>query len=147
MTVVNSGFCVTYWVYYSPKLRKTTTKTVNPKGSQSWTFIGKTDAEASILWPPNAKSQLGRPWCWESLRAGEGGDRGWDGWVASPTQWTWVYVNSRRWWRKDREAWGPAVHGVAKSQTWLSNCLNNNNPKLREKTKAKQKTSQDQSVL
>ena len=41
-----------------------------------------------------------RPWCWERLRAGgEGGDRGWDIWVASPTQWTWVWANSRRWWR------------------------------------------------
>ena len=37
-----------------------------------------------------------RPWCWERLRAGgEGDDRGWDGWMASPTQWTWVWVNSR----------------------------------------------------
>ena len=40
-----------------------------------------------------------RPWCWEGLRAGrEGDDRGWDGWMASPTQWTWVWVDSRRWW-------------------------------------------------
>ena len=37
-----------------------------------------------------------RPWCWERLRAGgEGDDRGWDGWMASRTQWTWVSVNSR----------------------------------------------------
>ena len=41
-----------------------------------------------------------RPWCWEQLRSGgEGGDRGWDGWVASSTQWTWDWANSRRWWR------------------------------------------------
>jgi len=40
-----------------------------------------------------------RPWCWEGLGAGgEGDDRGWDGWMASPTQWTWVWVNSGRWW-------------------------------------------------
>ena len=40
-----------------------------------------------------------RPWCWERLRArGEGDDRGWDSWMASPTQWTWVWVNSRSWW-------------------------------------------------
>ena len=32
-----------------------------------------------------------RPWCWERLKAGEGDDRGWDGWMASPTQWTWVW--------------------------------------------------------
>ena len=40
-----------------------------------------------------------RPWCWERLRAGgEGDGRGWDGWMASPTQWTWVCVDSRKWW-------------------------------------------------
>ena len=40
-----------------------------------------------------------RPWCWEGLGAGaEGDDRGWHGWMASPTRWTWVWVNSRSWW-------------------------------------------------
>ena len=40
-----------------------------------------------------------RLWCWEGLEAGrEGEDRGWDGWMASPTQWTWVWVNSGSWW-------------------------------------------------
>ena len=40
-----------------------------------------------------------RPWCWEGLGAGgEGDDRGWDGWMASPTQWTWVWVDSGNWW-------------------------------------------------
>ena len=40
-----------------------------------------------------------RPWCWEGLRAGgEGDDRGWDGWMASPTRWTWVWVNPGSWW-------------------------------------------------
>ena len=44
-------------------------------------------------------TQWKRPWCWEGLGAGgEGDDRGWDGWMASPTQWTWVWVNSRSWW-------------------------------------------------
>ena len=41
-----------------------------------------------------------RPWCWERLRiGGEGEGRGWDGWLASPIQWTWVWANSRRQWR------------------------------------------------
>ena len=40
-----------------------------------------------------------RPWCWEGLGArGDGDDRGWDGWMASLTQWTWVWVNSGSWW-------------------------------------------------
>ena len=38
------------------------------------------------------------PWCWERLKAGEGDDTGWDGWMASLTQWTWVWVNSESWW-------------------------------------------------
>ena len=45
-------------------------------------------------------TRLKRPWCWERLSAGgEGENRGWDGWMASPTQWTWVWVDSRScWW-------------------------------------------------
>ena len=39
-----------------------------------------------------------RPWCWERSKAGEGDNRGWDGWMASPTQCTWVWVSSRSWW-------------------------------------------------
>ena len=76
---------------------------LNTKGNQSWIFIGRTDAEAEapILWPPDGKILLigKRPWCWGKLRAGgEGDDRGWDGWMASPTQWTWVWASSRSWW-------------------------------------------------
>ena len=77
-------------------------KPVNPKGNQPWKLIGRTDAEAEapILQPPDANSQLiGRLWCWERLKAKkEEGGRGWDGWMASPMQWTWTWVNSRRWW-------------------------------------------------
>ena len=44
-----------------------------------------------------------RPWCWARLRAGgEENDRGWDSWVASLTQGTWVWANSRRWWRTEK---------------------------------------------
>ena len=43
------------------------------------------------------------PWCWERLKAeGEEGIRGWDGWMASPMQWTWTWGNSRRWWGTGR---------------------------------------------
>ena len=62
-----------------------------------------------------------RPWCSERLRAGgEGDDRGWDGWMASLTQWTQV-VNKLQELLMDREAWCAVVHGVAKSRTQLSN--------------------------
>ena len=64
-----------------------------------------------------------RPWCWERLKAkGEGNNKGWDGWKALLTQWTWVWASSRRW-LKDREAWRATVHGVANSQTWLSDWI------------------------
>ena len=46
---------------------------------------------------------LKRPWCWERLKAGEeGDDRGWDGWMASLTRWTWVWVNAGSWWWSGR---------------------------------------------
>ena len=77
---------------------------VNPNGNQPWIFIRRTDAEAEALtfWPPDAKSWLtgkdldaGKDWG----QVGEEGNRGWDGWMASLTQWTWVWANYGRWWR------------------------------------------------
>ena len=62
-------------------------------------------------------THLKRPWCWERVRAGgKGDDRGWDGWMASLTQWTWVWVDSGSWWWTGK----PTVPGVTKSQTWLN---------------------------
>ena len=75
---------------------------VHYKGNQSWVFIGRTDTEAEtpVLWPLHAKlSHWKRLWCWEGLGVGgEGDHREWDGWMASLTRWTWVWVNSRSWW-------------------------------------------------
>ena len=49
-----------------------------------------------LMWRTDS---LEKPWCWERLKAGgERDDRGWDGWMASPTRWTWVWVSSRTWW-------------------------------------------------
>ena len=74
-------------------------KPVNPKENQSWMLIGRTEAEAPVLWPPNGKTWLIiKDWFWEGLKAGEGDDRGGDGWMSSPTRWTWVWVNSGSWW-------------------------------------------------
>ena len=57
---------------------------------------------------------------WERLKVGgKEEDRGWDGWMASSTQWAWVWVNSGSWWWTGRPGIA-AVHGVAKSWTWLS---------------------------
>ena len=99
-------------------------KPVNPKGNQTWTVIGKTDAEAEtpMLWPPDGKNWLiGKyPDAGKRLKAGgEGEDRRWDGWMVSPTWWTWVWASSSKW-VMERKAWRAAVHRVAKSQTPLS---------------------------
>ena len=75
---------------------------VHPEGNQSLIFIGRTVAEAetpivaNLMWRTDS---LEKTLIWERLKAeGEGDNRGWDGWMASPTQWTWVWVNSRSWW-------------------------------------------------
>ena len=75
---------------------------VHSKGDQSWVFIGKTDAEAeTLILLATSRDELThwkRLWCWEGLGAGEGDDRGWDGLMASPTQWTWVWARFESWW-------------------------------------------------
>ena len=99
------------WCFWSVVLEKTLEspldcKEIQPvhhKGDKLWVFIGGTDVEAEtpILWPLNVKSWLiwkdpdaGRDWGQE-----EKGTTGWEGWMASPTQWTWVWVDSRSsWW-------------------------------------------------
>ena len=103
------GWVLKNWCFWAVVLEKTLEslldckdiKPVNPKGNQSWIFIGRTDAKAEtpILWPPDGKSWLirkdpdaGKDWV-------EGDDRGWDGWMVSLTQWIWVCASSRRWWR------------------------------------------------
>ena len=85
-------------------------------------FIGRTDATSPILWPLHAKSWLiGKDWCWEGLGAGgEGDDRGWDGWMASLTWWTCVWVNSGNWWWTGRP--GCSFRGCKELDTteWLN---------------------------
>ena len=77
------------------------------------------------------------PWCWERLRAGgEGDDRGWDGWMASPTQSTWVWVNSRsRWWTGKPgvlQSMGShrVVHGWVTELNWTDRKLLTCHPQL-----------------
>ena len=88
------------WALESP-LDSKEIKPVNPKVNQSWIFIGRTDVEGGssntlAIWCKEL-THWKRPWCWERLKAGGGGDdRGWDGWNASPSQWTWVWANSGR---------------------------------------------------
>ena len=72
---------------------------VHPKGNQSWVFIGRAAVEAETPIYCEELAHLKRPWCWERSKAGgEGDDRGWDRWMASPSQWTWVWISSGIWW-------------------------------------------------
>ena len=86
----------------------------HPQHSQSCLFLEAKQGPAWLVrwkhwcwsWNSNTsatwceeQTHLKRPWCWEKLKAGgEGNDRGWDGWMASQTQWTWVWVDSGSWW-------------------------------------------------
>ena len=76
---------------------------VHSKGDQSWVFFGRNDAEAKtpVFCPPHVEELTHgkRLWCWEGLGAeGEEDNRRWDVWMASSTQWMWVWVNSGSWW-------------------------------------------------
>ena len=111
-------------------------KPVNPKGRQSGIFAGRTEAEklklqyfGHLMWRTDWK----RPWCWERLKAGgEGDDRGWDNWMASPTQWRWVWVN-RSWWEIGRpgvlqsEGSQRVGHYWATELNWFWNHVSNRN--------------------
>ena len=126
------------WCFWTVVLEKTLEspldykeiKPVHPKGNKSWMFFGRTDVEAETntlaTWCEEL-THLKRPWWWESLKArGEGDDRGWDGWMASPTQWTRVWVNSGSWWWTGRpgvlQSMGSkrAGHNWATELNWTS---------------------------
>ena len=98
------------WCFWTVVLEKTLEspldckeiQPLHPKRNPSWIFTGRTDAEN---WNSNTLARCEeltpwkRPWCWERLKTGEGEDRGRDGWMASLTQWTWVWATSGRKWR------------------------------------------------
>ena len=91
---------------------------VHPKGNQSWIFTGGWDSSSLATWCEEL-THWKRPWCWERLKAGEGDDREWDGWMASLTQWPWAWVNSGSWWWTGKlqvccSPWG------CKESDWLS---------------------------
>ena len=103
------------WCFWTVVLKKTLEspldckeiQPVHPKGNLCWIFIGRTDVEAETLatWCKELTHRK-RPWCWERLKVGgEGDDRGWDDWMASLTQWTWIWVSSGSWWWTNSQNW------------------------------------------
>ena len=120
------------WCFWTVVLEKTLRspldckeiKPVNPKGNQSWIFIGRTDAEAEtpILWPPHVKSWLtgkdpdaGRDWEQEAKGRTEDEMAGWHHQLID------MSLSKLQELVMDREAWHAVAHGFTKSQTCLSN--------------------------
>ena len=103
---------------------------VHPKGNQSWIFIGRDwcwswNSNTLATWCEEL-THLKRPWCWEWLKVGgEGDNKGWDGWMPSLTQWTWVWVSSRSsWWTGKPGMWQSMGsqrirHNWATEQNWM----------------------------
>ena len=98
------GWVLKNWCFWTVVLEKTLEspldckeiQPVHSEGDQPWDFFGRNDAKAEtpVLWLPHAKSWL----IGKDSDAGRDYDRGWDGWMASPTLWTWVWMNSGSWW-------------------------------------------------
>ena len=75
--------------------------TKNSRGEQDFFFLLMV-CNILVIWCEQL-THWKSPWCWERLRAeGKEGVRGWDGWMASPMQWIWIWANFRRWWGTER---------------------------------------------
>ena len=97
---------------------------VHPKGDQSWKFIGRIDDEAEIplLWPPDVKSWLiiKDPMLGKIEGRRRRGGRGWDGWMVSLTQRTWIWASSRRWWKTGKPGMLQSMGSQKVKQTWVT---------------------------
>ena len=103
----NEGWAMKKWCFWTVVLEKTLEspldckeiQPVNPKGNQSWYALEGLMLKLKLQYFGHLMQRTDS-WCWESVKAGgEGDDRGWTGWLASPTQWTWVWASSSScWW-------------------------------------------------
>ena len=103
---------------------------VRSEGDQPWDFFGRNDAEAEtpVLWPPCEElTHWKRLWCWERLGAGEGNDRGCDGWMASRTQWMWgewtLGVGDGQGGLACCDSWGRKESDMIEWLNWTEQCL------------------------
>ena len=132
---IKKAECEKNWCFRTVVLQKTLEsplyskeiKPINPKGNHSWIFIRTTDAKAEtpIIWPPDAKGRIigkdldaGKYWSQGEKEVKKRGH----GWMASPTQSTWVWASSRRWWRTEKP--GMLQFLGSQIQTWLSDWTN-----------------------
>ena len=93
-------------------------KEINPIHWKDWCWSWSSNTLATWC---KELTHWKRPWCWERQRAvGEGGDRGWDGWMTSLIQWTWIWANSRRWWRTEKPGVLQSMGSQKVSQDWLT---------------------------
>ena len=82
------------------RLNHSILREINPEYSLEGLML-KLKLQYLVIWCEHL-TDWKSPWCWERLRAGEKGIRGWDGWMTSPMQWTWPWANFRRWWGTER---------------------------------------------
>ena len=103
---------------------------VNPPGKKK-----KTKTSSTLATSCKELTHWKRLWCWERLEAGgEGVDRGWDGWTASLTQWTWVWVNSGSWWWTGRPVVLRCMGSQRVRHDWATE-LNWTDPNMRQSPK------------
>ena len=127
------GWALKNWCFWAVVLEKTLDspldyKEIQPVHPPSRSVLGVHWKDWCWSWNSNTLAtwceeltHLKRPWCWERLRAGGEGDiRGWDGWMASLTQWTWVWVKSGSWWWTGRPGvlWFMGSQRVGRLSDW-----------------------------
>ena len=125
------GWASTNWCLRTVVLEKTLEgpldskeiKPVNPKGNQHWIFIGRSDVEPLILWPPDAKNWLigedpdaGKDWRQKETR----GERGQDGWMASQTQRTCIWAKPGRRWRTGKPCMLQSMRSQRVGNDWTT---------------------------